>query len=74
VRTNDDWFRDPEAALIRDAATKARAFAFGSQSLDAAILIYLEPGAYTAVLSGPPNAAVDVGTGLALVEIYESNP
>jgi hypothetical protein len=74
VRTNDDWFRDPEAAVIRDAALRVRAFAFGAQSLDAAILTYLEPGAYTAVVSGPTNAATDVATGLALVEIYEATP
>lgn len=74
VRTNDDWFRDPEAALIREAATQVRAFAFGNQSLDAAILLYLEPGAYTAVLSGPANAAPAAATGIALVEIYESTP
>ena len=73
VRTNDDWFRDPEAALIREAASQARAFAFGSQSLDAAILTFLEPGAYTAVLSGPPNANAAAATGIALVEIYESS-
>ncbi len=74
VRTNDDWFRDPEAALIRDAASRVRAFALGNQSLDAAILIFLEPGAYTAVVRGPINAPAGVDTGIALVEIYESNP
>lgn len=74
VRTNDDWFRDPEAALIRDATSRVRAFAFGNQSLDAAILTYLEPGAYTAVVAGPPNASATAGTGLALVEIYEATP
>jgi hypothetical protein len=74
VRTNDDWFRDPEAALVRDAATRARAFAFGNQSLDAALLVYLEPGAYTAVVAPPAGTPVAQATGIALVEIYESNP
>jgi hypothetical protein len=74
LRSNDDWFRDAEAALVRDAATRARAFAFGSQSLDAAILTFLEPGAYTAVVRGPANATPAAGTGLVLVEIYEATP
>jgi hypothetical protein len=69
MKSNDDWFRDPEATLIRDAASRAGAFALGANSLDAAILLYLEPGAYTAQISGPANA-----TGLALVEVYESTP
>ncbi len=72
LRTNDDWFRDAEAAaLIRTAATRVAAFALGAQSLDAALLLYLEPGAYTVQVSGPTNTA---GTGIALVEVYESAP
>lgn len=74
VRTNDDWFRDPEANLIREAAAAVRAFALGPQSLDAALLVYLEPGAYTAVVTGPPNAGPNAQTGNALVEIYEVAP
>ena len=74
VRTNDDWFRDPEANLIRDTAAAVRAFALGAQSLDAALLVYLEPGAYTAVVTGPPNAGPNAQTGNALVEIYEVAP
>lgn len=74
VRTNDDWFRDPEANLIREASAAVRAFALGAQSLDAALLVYLEPGAYTAVVSGPPNAGPNAQTGNALVEIYEVAP
>jgi hypothetical protein len=74
VRTNDDWFRDPEANLIREAAAAVRAFALGPQSLDAALLVYLEPGAYTAVVSGPTNAGPNAQTGNALVEIYEVAP
>ncbi len=74
VRTNDDWFRDPEAPLIREAAAAVRAFALGAQSLDAALLVYLEPGAYTAVVTGPANAGPNAQTGNALVEIYEVAP
>ena len=74
VKTNDDWFRDPDAALIRDASARAGAFALGGQSVDAALLVYLQPGAYTAQVSGPANANANQGTGNALVEIYEAAP
>jgi hypothetical protein len=74
VKSNDDWFRDPEAALLRDAAQRAGAFALGASSLDAAMLIYLEPGSYTVQVSGPPNANAPGATGLALIEVYESAP
>lgn len=74
VAANDDWFQNPEAALIRAVSSQVRAFALGDQRPDAALLVYLEPGAYTAVVTGPPNAAPAAATGLALVEVYESNP
>jgi hypothetical protein len=40
--------------------------------VDSAALIYLEPGAYTAQVSGPTNANAANGTGIALVEVYEA--
>ena len=33
IKANDDWFRESEAAAIRDAAARTNAFAFGAQSL-----------------------------------------
>ena len=74
LKTNDDWFRDPDAALIRDAAARAAAFGLNAQSPDSAMVLYLSPGAYTAQVSSPPNANQQNGTGIALVEVYESNP
>ena len=74
AKNNDDWFRDPDATLIRDAAARAGAFVLGASSLDAAILIYLEPGAYTAQVSGPTNANAANGTGVGLIEVYEAPP
>ena len=71
VKTNDDWFRDADVALISAAAAKVGAFALGAQSLDAALLVYLDPGAYTAQITGATNTN---GTGSALVEIYEVAP
>ncbi|MBL9209890.1 MAG: immunoglobulin domain-containing protein [Opitutaceae bacterium] len=74
VKSNDDWFRDPEAALIREASVRAGAFALGNASLDAAMLLYLEPGAYTVQVSPPANANAANSTGLVLIEVYESAP
>ncbi len=71
VKTNDDWFRDADAALIRTAAANAGAFALGATSLDASMLLYLDPGAYTAQVSA---SGASIGTGVTLVEIYESSP
>ncbi|MGH7946576.1 MAG: immunoglobulin domain-containing protein, partial [Opitutaceae bacterium] len=72
IKSNDDWFRDPDATLIRDAAVRARAFALGATSLDAAVLLFLEPGAYTAQVMPPANASAANSSGLVLIEIYES--
>ncbi len=69
LKTNDDWFRDADASAIREAAAKAGAFPLGGQSLDAAMLLYLEPGAYTAQVSAGGN-----GIGVVLVEVYEAAP
>ncbi|MFM7752191.1 MAG: immunoglobulin domain-containing protein, partial [Opitutaceae bacterium] len=74
LKSNDDWFRDAEAVAIRDAAARANAFAFGAQSVDAATLLFLEPGAYTAVISASATAPAAQATGLALVEIYDATP
>jgi hypothetical protein len=74
VRTNDDWFRDPESAVIRDVAARSGAFALGAASLDAAIVVYLEPGAYTAQVNPPANANAANSTGLVLLEVYEAAP
>ena len=68
IKVNDDWFRDPDAALIRAAAASAGAFALGSTSLDAAALGFLEPGAYTVQVSASANTTE---SGQVLAEIYE---
>jgi hypothetical protein len=74
LKTNDDWTRDPEAELIREAAVQVGAFALANNSADAAMLLYLEPGAYTAQVSAPANATQANATGIALVEVYEAKP
>ncbi len=60
--TNNDW-RDTQEQQIIDTGIPP------SNDLESAILATLNPGLYTAVLSGN-----DGGTGAALVEIYDLSP
>ncbi|HVU35118.1 MAG TPA: Ig-like domain-containing protein [Opitutaceae bacterium] len=66
IRENDNWEQGNDPALVADATAKVGAFALGSGSKDAVILITLPPGVYTAQASGVNNT-----TGLALIEVYE---
>jgi Immunoglobulin domain len=61
VAENDNW----ESALASTFA-KVAAFAINAGSRDAALLVELSPGSYTAQVRG-----ADGGTGDALVEVYE---
>jgi len=58
---NDNW--QPGLASV---FTSAGAFALSADSKDAALLLPLQPGAYTAVLS-----SADGGSGVGLIELYE---
>jgi hypothetical protein len=64
---NDNWGDSPAAAEIATLAQKVGAFALPANSKDAALLVTLPPGTYTAQVSG-----VDNTTGIALVELYEA--
>ena len=66
VASNDDWYQASNALQIATSAELVGAFALDAQSHDAALLITLPPGIYTAQVTG---AASD--TGDALVEVYE---
>jgi hypothetical protein len=69
VATNDDWSSDATAAAdISSAASRLGGFAFTSGSKDAALLLSLAPGRYTAKVSGKND-----GTGIALIELYEAD-
>jgi hypothetical protein len=63
IATNDNWNSDP---LLRASFLAARAFEPPAASKDAALLLRLPPGSYTAVL----NRASGSG-GEGLIEIYE---
>jgi outer membrane protein assembly factor BamB len=60
LATNDDWQQAGNAAEI--AATPYPP----SNPLESAILMWFDPGIYTAILSG-----VNDGTGVGLVEVYD---
>jgi len=65
IGTNDNWSSAANALEIAAAAMGAGAFTLPSGSRDAAMVVTLPAGAYTAVASG-----VGGTTGTALVEIY----
>jgi predicted methyltransferase len=59
TKFNDNWQTDPNAAALQ-----ASGFA-PTDSRESAILITLNPGAYTAIVSGAANT-----TGVAIIEVY----
>ncbi len=66
---NDDWATRSDgfsAAAISAAFVQVGAFGLGASSKDAALLVTLVPGNYTAQLSG-----VNSTSGVGLVEVYE---
>lgn len=67
---NDDWGAGADADALRTSAATAGAFALAEGSRDAAMLVTLEPGAYTVHVTGPAGAdavgmfeAYDLSTG-----------
>jgi hypothetical protein len=65
---NDDWSIGGSVPQISAAAARVGAFPLGIGSLDATLLVRLDPGSYTAQVS---NAAV--AAGVALVEVYDAS-
>jgi hypothetical protein len=63
VEENDDW---GGTTRLTAAFAQTGAFPLGANSKDAALLVSLPPGVYTAQVSGVANT-----TGVALIEVYE---
>lgn len=63
---NDDWQTTSSSQLVASAADATGAFELAEGSKDAALLVKLLPGLYSAVVSGTNHQ-----TGVALVEVYE---
>jgi hypothetical protein len=66
VATNDTWSAFADHAALATASAQVFAFPLNAGSTDAAMLVTVNPGTYTAVISGNNN-----GTGVALIEVYE---
>ncbi|WP_414660580.1 pectinesterase family protein [Horticoccus sp. 23ND18S-11] len=67
VAVNSSWSTSADAVAIGSAAAEARAFPFATGSADAALLLHLAPGLYTAQLT-----SADAAAGAGLIEIYEA--
>jgi len=67
IDENSGWSSRPNADGIAEATANAGAFALNAGSQDSAMLLWLEPGVYTAaVQSGSPGLS-----GAALIEVYQ---
>lgn len=66
IAENNDWTVSGAAKLFAGANAQVGAFALPSGSLDAALLLTLPPGAYTAQIAGLNDSG-----GNALIELYE---
>jgi hypothetical protein len=66
IAQNSGWSASSDATAIAEAAGRVGAFAFPAGSQDAALIVNLAPGAYTAQASGLGSA-----TGIVLIEVYE---
>lgn len=66
VSANDDWSANENAAEISTTSGRVGAFPLPPGSRDAALLVALAPGNYTAQVSGAND-----GSGVALIEVYE---
>lgn len=67
LAVGNDWGAAANASAVAAAAARVGAFALATNSRDAALLINLEPGAYTAIVSGQGTAS-----GVSLVEVYDA--
>lgn len=65
VAQNDNWSDSASPADLSAAAQTVGAFALPANSKDAALLLDLPPGSYTAQVTGPANAS-----GVTLIEVY----
>ncbi len=65
--TNDDWSLAENASIVQQTAQRVGAFTIDLASKDAALVVNLEPGIYSAVTEGTDAA------GVALVEFYDAD-
>ena len=61
IAINDDWGSDPNAFKVVENGLAP------SDPHESAIFVWLDPGAYTAIVSG-----ANGGTGVGMVEVYQA--
>lgn len=66
VASNSNWSTSPDKLAIEAASAQVGAFALGSNRTDAAMIVSLAPGNYSAQVVGANGTA-----GIAIIEIYE---
>jgi hypothetical protein len=66
LAVNDDWERSRSGAAVAAMGQRVGAFPLNAASRDAALLVTLAPGNYTAVVTG-----VEAATGIGLIEVYD---
>ena len=67
VASNTGWSTNANASVVASEMAAVGAFALAAGSADSALLLTLQPGPYTAVVSGASGS-----TGLVLVEVYQA--
>ena len=72
IYSNDDWSSSNDIPGVATGDSRLGAFPLPTGSLDAAGILTLTPGSYTAVISGK-NIGTTETTGIALAEIYEDD-
>lgn len=68
IASNDDWSTSANASLISSEGGRIGAFPLTAGSKDAALLVTLQPGLYTAQATRVANTT----NGVALIEIYDA--
>ena len=69
IAENTGWSGNPNPEAIQAAAESAGAFILETGSADSALLIWLEPGVFTAEVQPGTTGA----TGTALIEVYQTD-
>lgn len=68
LATNDGWGANANVAAVQAAGAAVGAFAWADGSRDSALLVWLDPGVYTAAVRPSGDSAANAG--VALVESY----
>ncbi len=68
IASNNDWTQPSAVASVSSTSPAVGAFPLVANSRDAALVVQLNPGAYTVQVTG-----VDGATGTVLVEIYDAD-